>query len=1413
MSDLSLSEVNAEIDRRKQLEAVNAEMKRRQTASPTTPPKPGQPVRSKDEARKMSQANIAASMKSQGITPEAAKQKGVNPAVEAAKTGHEDAASRARSEAALKATHDAQVYRFHGGGMGYNKAEQAKERAAAQQSSAKFQGLRTDPGTLLNQIQPHFDETLAQQQGAKGAIREKAAGLVNSLPDLLALAATEGLADIPEIAGQSLVTRGFQAQQVGGLAHEAADQDLRKKDPHKYYTSLLLGGLLAGAPDITHHAAKGLTKAVETPKLKLVEAKTAEPAKVEPQKPPASPGVRVGRVTPKEKPPVSPGVKVGRVTPKTAVKPPDVPQVKPKPQKATTASPKEETKEKSDAQESKPTLPGSESVRPKDSTVPAPATVQERSNTENHSARNGEKPTTDQPKPTETKPIDPEQSKAAKVHVEAERMRHGLPPLPDPIRTTHDDIREEAFARGLHHDAVKTAEEVIAKPRQMDKHELAANVIKKHEVKNSMNAIVGQIREGVKAGDDVSAKKAQYDALHEDLSKLTAATHRSGTEQSHAFSFRTHEVDDLSHANMTEIMEMKKPEKPLTDAEKKAIDERSEAFDAKQKALEEHLASDPESVAAADKALAAEKKAATRTARAKTKEQLDTEYEQLKTKFIKTSTGQLNSLADPKLIPIIKDMARNRVHAGALTVADVVDNIYSQLSQHVQGLTQRDVRDAWSGYGQGSKIPRDTADADLKEQARLMSKIEDVKKPLPKGPPRRVSAAVQKLRQDYATAKSNISPEERNLRRAKAEVASLQKKLAGKVEAAQKLTTVDTPEMQTPKKQLSDLRAEYTRRQKAAGPAPPIPEQAALAKMRRQAEELESRMEKGDIAARSKPKLSTVDDEATVAAKKELADADERLRIMQKTADYKRQTDRGSADTKVKAEKKAYDDKTKRLIEEMEAERRKFYAMANKRVPPTLAQRVVAGINAGRLSSPAQVAKVVASHAGTLGQDVLGDYIASGGDRLLGKMSGNGRTTMGTSLSQMGDRMRIFATQGLRESAAILRHGEEGARIQNLGQSSKEGMGLNYRVNSKVGQAMLNGVSNMHAIGYRPFRLAAFTRALQSEANLIAHKEGLKGSAYRARVKELIDNPTETMAAEASFAGDKAVSTQDNAFSKGVQRFSQGLTPGQQAVVKYILPFTKVPGNLAVKSFRNLPGVGILPDIMAQIGERGKPGLSPEMQRRWAQTLGKQVTGTALVAFGVQGAKGGWMTGFGPRKDNKPPGSIKIAGRWFQVDKIMPFNTAVLGSTIVESGSDKGEERAKKIVGGVAKDLAENPVSMAGEAVDQVMSGNKTYDALAYQASGVVPRLLSDLAATLDSKKRKTKGIVQDFQQDIPGLRNKLEPTGQPETRNLYDPFHSVKDSDTRAKSSSRGVRLPKMNADGSMRAPRAPRGMSLPKL
>ncbi|MDQ3920211.1 MAG: 2'-5' RNA ligase family protein, partial [Acidobacteriota bacterium] len=316
------------------------------------------------------------------------------------------------------------------------------------------------------------------------------------------------------------------------------------------------------------------------------------------------------------------------------------------------------------------------------------------------------------------------------------------------------------------------AQTISDKPRPLSASEVGALAYDRARLINDHRDAVSEIARAVDADDPLAVAKGKerLEQIEKAFDANDQALQKGGREQSAAFNARKVMVrDDYSLASV------------INRAKAKAGGEISEETRARLEDLSKKLEDAESALAKKDEELKRAKAARAvkriqrdaeretrRTRRAATREQLDQEFADLKQQFAQAraeirNTVQPSGLAglDPegKLTAIIARMARNRVRAGVVTLDGLVDEIHGHLSDVLDGLTKRDIRDAISGYGEERKSPeRDEAAsrlAELRRQMRDLSAREDGQ--LTQAERSRLPAAKKRLQKQIADLEEKIA--------------------------------------------------------------------------------------------------------------------------------------------------------------------------------------------------------------------------------------------------------------------------------------------------------------------------------------------------------------------------------------------------------------------------------------------------------------------------------------------------------------------------------------------------------------------------------------------------------------------------------------------------------------------------------
>lgn len=228
----------------------------------------------------------------------------------------------------------------------------------------------------------------------------------------------------------------------------------------------------------------------------------------------------------------------------------------------------------------------------------------------------------------------------------------------------------------------------------------------------------------------------------DDLVKAYDASEISGAVAGRALQARKIKVlQDYSLANMLIRVRKANDNRPLTNQQIADITDKYnkliEAEDKYQKRIQE-LEEENEKLKAKqsfNRIRVESARDAREQKRARTKEVLRQEresiFEQMR-KLANKGRGTLSANPIPvEMIPLIGKLAKNYFVDGVTSIEAIVDNIYNDIKDIVDGVEKRDVRDAISGYSRDSRPTKDDLQAnirDLKEQAKLISQIEDAEK-------------------------------------------------------------------------------------------------------------------------------------------------------------------------------------------------------------------------------------------------------------------------------------------------------------------------------------------------------------------------------------------------------------------------------------------------------------------------------------------------------------------------------------------------------------------------------------------------------------------------------------------------------------------------------------------------------------
>lgn len=436
-------------------------------------------------------------------------------------------------------------------------------------------------------------------------------------------------------------------------------------------------------------------------------------------------------------------------------------------------------------------------------------------------------------------------------------------------------------------------------------------------------------------------------------------------------------------------------------------------------------------------------------------------------------------------------------------------------------------------------------------------------------------------------------------------------------------------------------------------------------------------------------------------------------------------------------------------------------------IPSSLYDKIITVWKAGLLTGLKTSGLNILSNASHTATEVLKDIPAALVDRIVSLFTGK-RTLAFTAKGQP-----TGMAEGVGRGWKYLKTGYD---IRDVGKKL-EHTKVNFG-DSKLGkaiQAYEEAVFRTIGAQDQPFYYGAKARSLYSQAIAKAKTEGLKGKAYRDRIQELIEKPTDDMLKYATLDAETAVFQNKTQLGKAA-RAIQNLPGGQ-----IVLPFGKTPSAVATQMINYTP-VGMAATIIRSIG-KGKFD-----QRLFSQAMGRGITGTAALAIGMELMKNdmislAWPSSEKERQqwelEGRLPNTIKIGGKWRNIGILGPAGMVlVIGGNIQDGIDETGSFTGglAQAAGGAGSALTEQSfLKGINQAIDAIKDPKRSFEGFASSLAGsVVPTIIADIARAMDDKERRTESPMERIQSRIPlarlGLEPKVDAFGKEiETPNLFE--------------------------------------------
>lgn len=423
---------------------------------------------------------------------------------------------------------------------------------------------------------------------------------------------------------------------------------------------------------------------------------------------------------------------------------------------------------------------------------------------------------------------------------------------------------------------------------------------------------------------------------------------------------------------------------------------------------------------------------------------------------------------------------------------------------------------------------------------------------------------------------------------------------------------------------------------------------------------------------------------------------------------------------------------------------------------------------AGLLTAPTTHIRNIAGNIINGGSEKFAQTVGSGFDWAIGK--GTGKRTL--TLNGFGGMLN-----GIKEGSGYAKDimktgidttGEIDSKWRD--QRTNYGNGLG----GKLAQGYTDFVFNSLNASDKIFRGSAEKMSIANQAKAIAINEKLRGDERKARIRQLINNPTNAMLENAKHDADMATFQQDTGLGQFVAKGRQagGIT---KKATDIIMPFTGVPSAVADQLVNYSP-LGVAKGVkqVADLRKAVKNGLDDStitaLQRKASTQLGRGITGTMLLGAGLALANAGVLSGQ-PRDEDekrqwaaegKKANALKIGNTWIPIDTLSPQMILAAAGANAQSRIKNGQgalEAGLNTLGDGVKSWTEQGYMTGVKDVIDTATGDKDLNKYAIQqATSLIPNGIRKVAAAMDDKARQANygDLGESIQNSIPLWRNGL---------------------------------------------------------
>jgi endonuclease YncB( thermonuclease family) len=364
---------------------------------------------------------------------------------------------------------------------------------------------------------------------------------------------------------------------------------------------------------------------------------------------------------------------------------------------------------------------------------------------------------------------------------------------------------------------------------------------------------------------------------------------------------------------------------------------------------------------------------------------------------------------------------------------------------------------------------------------------------------------------------------------------------------------------------------------------------------------------------------------------------------------------------------------------------------------------------------------------------------------------------------------RVTATEVGARAFGLLQGAKEGARL--FARSLRTGdasdlvtkiEGDEYKAISGIKGEVIRIPTRLLTAEDELFKGIARRMELNARAVRIARSEGLKGEARRARIAELVADPTDGMI-EHSMEYGRYLTFQRKLGPVGTK--VSGIT-NDNLLAKVFLPFVRTPTNLLKFAVERSPAAPILREWRKDFAAGGE---SRDL------AVARAMLGTGFGFAIYEAALAGHVSGSAPSDPKKArllyadgwkPYSIRLGDKWYSYRRFDPFSTTIGVAadlaTLPEGMSERQRnDKATLLVASILGNLASKTwlsglSDLIGALDDPERNAGNLLERLA--GSFTVPTGVNQVARLIDPVQRETGSVGEAIQSRIPGLSEGLLP-------------------------------------------------------